>query len=377
MERLSENITPFMVMDILKQARELSDAVHMEIGEPDLTPAPEVIEAYIKALKDKKFYYTSAKGLQQLREKIAEHYLRVYSVHVPVERIIITPGTSGAFLVAIALTTTRDKTLLLQDPSYPCYKNFSYFLERQPILVPSGKEEGYMLEREMLREYADDVSALIVSSPSNPTGLVYKREQLKALVEESDRLGIWFISDEIYHGLDYTDKAETALRFSERVIVINGFSKYFCMPGFRLGWMVLPDELIRKAEIIVQNIFIAANTPAQYAAVHAFNYEHLKKIKETFRKRRDYLYSALKQMFEIDVVPEGAFYIWANISKYGMKAVEFCKRLLQERAVAVTPGIDFGKNNTDNYVRFAYTRDIEELKEGIRRLKEFLERFGV
>jgi len=162
------------------------------------------------------------------------------------------------------------------------------------------------------------------------------------------------------------------LQYSDRVIVINSFSKYFCMPGYRIGWMILPEELVRKAEIIVQNIFIAASTPAQYAAMEAFDDDYLKRVKDTFRKRRDFMYSELGHIFDIDTVPEGAFYIWANISRYGISAEEFCKRLLEEKAVAITPGVDFGKNKTDQYVRFAYTRDIEELKEGVRRIKEFV-----
>jgi aspartate/methionine/tyrosine aminotransferase len=377
MGRLTEHISPFIVMDILKEARQLPNAVHMEVGEPDLGPPPQVVEAYIRALKDQRFYYTPAKGLPELRERIAEHYLETYSVEVSPERIIITPGTSGAFLVVMALLSSPDKTILLQDPSYPCYKNFAYFLERQPILVPVGKEANYMLHPDDLKGHADRVSAVIVSSPSNPTGLVYDQKSLRALVEEADRLGLWFISDEIYHGLDYEDRATTALRFSDRAIVINGFSKYFCMPGFRLGWMILPQELVRKAEVVVQNIFIAANTPAQYAALEAFDYEYLQRVKETFRQRRDYLYSALKGLFEIDAPAEGAFYIWADISRYELRSMEFCQRLLRQKAVAITPGVDFGSHQTDNHVRFAYTRDIEELKEGVRRLKEFLGSFGV
>ncbi len=377
MGRLTEKISPFIVMDILKEARDMPQAVHMEVGEPDLPPPEPVIEAYIKALKERHFYYTPAKGLPALRERVSEYYQRTYGIDVSPERIIITPGTSGAFLVVMALLSEPQRTILLQDPSYPCYKNFAYFLERQPLMVPAGKDRGYKLQVDDLKRHATGVSMVLVSSPSNPTGLVYDREDLEALVQECDRLGLWFVSDEIYHGLDYEDKATTALSFSDRVIVINGFSKYFCMPGFRLGWMILPEELVRKAEIIVQNIFIAANTPAQFAALEAFDYNYLRKVKDTFRQRRDYLYSALKDLLQIDVMPEGAFYIWADISRYGLSSMDFCRRLLKEKAVAITPGVDFGQNQTDRYVRFAYTRQIEELKEGVRRLKEFLESLGV
>ncbi len=377
MGRLTELISPFIVMDILQEARQIPGAVHLEVGEPDLPPPPGVVQSYTKAIKDRKFYYTPAKGLPELREKIAEHYQRTYSIEVSPDRIIITPGTSGAFLVAIALTTTPERTVLLQDPSYPCYKNFALFLERRPLMVPTGREKNYMLTPEDLDTHKDEVSSVLVSSPSNPTGLVYPSEALKALVNRADELGLWFVSDEIYHGLDYQDKATTALRFSDRAIVINGFSKYFCMPGFRLGWMVLPEELVRKAEMVVQNIFIAANTPAQYAALEAFDYEYLSRVRETFRQRRDFLYSALKDLFDIDAHPDGAFYIWADITRYGLGGLEFCKRLLREKAVAITPGVDFGTHHTETHVRFAYTREIDELREGLQRLKEFLDSFGV
>jgi aspartate/methionine/tyrosine aminotransferase len=195
------------------------------------------------------------------------------------------------------------------------------------------------------------------------------------LIALSEEKGFYFISDEIYHGLVYDKKEHTALELSDRAIVINSFSKYFCMPGFRVGWMILPEELVRRAEIIVQNIYIAANTPAQYAAVEAFDEEYLQQVRDTFRQRRDFLYKELKDILTIDAVPDGAFYIWADISRYSNNSMEFCSRLLDEKAVAITPGIDFGKNRTEQYVRFAYTRDISMLKTGVERLKEFLKTF--
>ncbi len=205
-------------------------------------------------------------------------------------------------------------------------------------------------------------------------GNLYRERTLKELIRFSEERDFWFISDEIYHGLVYDKQERTALEFSDRVVVINSFSKFFCMPGFRVGWMILPEELVRKAEIIVQNIFIAANTPAQYAALEAFDDTFLLSIRNTFKQRRDFLYNELKDTLTIDVVPDGAFYIWADISRYSNDSMEFCQKILDEKAVAVTPGIDFGKNQTENYIRFAYTQDISKLKIGIERLKEFLKK---
>ncbi len=368
-----DKISPFMVMDILAKARTMPHAVHMEVGEPDLPPSMRVKEAYIKAVRDNQFHYTPAKGLKELRERIAEYYQKTYNVSVSPERIIITPGTSGAFMVVFALLTDMEKRLILSDPSYPCYKNFAYFLETEPVFFPVGKDTDYEILPEAVKSLKE-VGALVVSSPANPVGNLYRERTLKELIRFSEERDFRFISDEIYHGLVYDKKESTALEFSDRVVVINSFSKFFCMPGFRVGWMILPEELVRKAEIIVQNIFIAANTPAQYAALEAFDDTFLLSIRNTFKQRRDFLYNELKDTLTIDVVPDGAFYIWADISRYSNDSMEFCQKILDEKAVAVTPGIDFGKNQTENYIRFAYTQDISKLKIGIERLKEFLKK---
>ena len=371
MKKLIKKISPFIVMDILAKARTMPHAIHMEVGEPDLPPSQKVEDAYIKAIKDRKFYYTPAKGLEALRSKISEYYGEKYSVSVSPERIIITPGTYGAFMVVFALLTDSGKRLLLSDPSYPCYKNFAYFLGSEPLQVAVGKDTQYEISPKKVKSLSD-IGALVASSPANPVGNLYRKETMRELIRLSEEKGFWFISDEIYHGLVYDKQEHTALEFSDRVVIINSFSKYFCMPGFRVGWMILPEELVRNAEVIVQNIFIAANTPAQYAALEAFDRDYLQYIRDTFRKRRDFLYNELKNIFIVDAVPDGAFYIWADISRYSNDSMTFCERLLEEKALALTPGIDFGRNQTEHYVRFAYTQDISKLKIGIERLKDFL-----
>ncbi|RMH01363.1 MAG: aminotransferase class I/II-fold pyridoxal phosphate-dependent enzyme, partial [Aquificota bacterium] len=224
------------------------------------------------------------------------------------------------------------------------------------------------------RDYKD-IKALHISSPGNPTGTLYEPENLKRLVQYCEEKGIYFISDEIYHGLVYEGKERTALEFSQKAIVVNGFSKFFCMPGFRLGWLILPEErMVRQAEVIIQNLFISAPTLSQYAALEAFDYEYLTTVRETYRRRRKLLYEELREVLDIEVMPEGAFYLWVNVERYASDSYEFAKKLLEEARVAVTPGIDFGKNKTEKYIRLSYTKHEDTLREGALRIKNYLMR---
>ncbi len=365
-----DKLSPFIVMDILREARKHNDVIHLEIGEPDLDPSPKVLEALERAIRDRRYFYTPALGLEELREKVAEFYERKYGVKVEADRVVITTGTSGAFLVAYSILLNPGERIALADPSYPCYKNFAYLLGIEPEFIPVSRETNYEIRVDMLR--GRKVKAVHISSPSNPTGTLYSEETVKELSEYCEKEGIHLISDEIYHGLVYEGREHTALEFMDRAIVINGFSKYFCMPGFRIGWMILPKELIRSAEIVIQNVFISAPTLSQYAALGAFDYEYLEKVKETFRRRRRILYEGLREMFSIDAKPQGAFYLWANVSRYSKNSYEFALWLLKEAKVAVTPGIDFGKNRTNEYIRFSYTRGEEELREGVERIRRLL-----
>jgi len=360
-------------MDILSRAREVKDCIHMEIGEPDLEPPPSVYEHLEKAVKEKRQNYTTSLGITELREKIAEHYYRFYGIEVSPQRIAITPGTSGAFLVAYLLMAEEGKSIGLTDPSYPCYKNIARLLGFEPLFINTKEDNGYKLRPE---DIPDNISVLHISSPVNPTGAVYEREELERIVEVCREKGIGLISDEIYHGLVYEKPSVTALDLHDNVIVINGFSKFFCMPGFRIGWMILPENMVRKAEIIIQNMFISAPTLSQYAALGAFDYEYLENIRETFRRRRDLLYNGLKDFLEISVYPDGAFYLWVKTEKFHQDSLKLSKDLLEMAKVAVTPGVDFGDNETKKYIRLSYTRREEELKEGIRRLKEFFSNYG-
>ena len=369
MERVSK-ISPFIVMDILKEAGKYKDVIHLEIGEPDLDPPPAVLEALEKAVKDKANFYTPALGLWELRERIAQHYKDFYGVDVSPERVVVTTGTSGAFLVAYAVLLDAGERIAIADPSYPCYKNFAHLLDIVPQPISVSSETDYQIVPEMLK--GKKVKALHISSPSNPTGTLYSEENLKDLAEFCEREGIFLISDEIYHGLVYEGKERTALEFSDRAIVINGFSKFFCMPGFRLGWMILPEDLVRKAEVVIQNVFISAPTLSQFAGIEAFDYGYLQRVRETFKRRRDTLVKEIEGVLPIDAKPQGAFYLWVKIDRYSQDSYAFALKMLKEARVAVTPGVDFGNNETNRYIRLAYTRSEEELKEAGRRIKDFL-----
>ncbi|ATB69421.1 putative aspartate aminotransferase [Sulfurospirillum diekertiae] len=363
-------MSSFIVMDIVKEAEKFEDSIHFEIGQPDLPPSPKVKKALHVSIDENHFSYTQSHGLIALREKIANHYATTYGVSIDIDQIFLTPGTSGAFLIAYALTLKAGANLGLSDPSYPCYKNFAHLLDIKPQFMPIGKEDEFELHVKDLKPH--QLNALQISSPANPTGNIYKKENLKALVEYCEKENIAFISDELYHGLTYEENAHSALEFSKNVLVINGFSKYYCMPGQRLGWVIVPKEKVRHAEIVAQNLFISAPTLSQYGALEAFDEAYLTEIKAEFKARRDFLYTELSTLFEIDAKPEGAFYIWANISKYSNDSFAFAKELLENIHVATTPGIDFGSNGTNRYLRFAYTRNIEHMREGIERLRDYL-----
>ncbi|NPA28547.1 MAG: aminotransferase class I/II-fold pyridoxal phosphate-dependent enzyme [Epsilonproteobacteria bacterium] len=353
---------PFIVMDIVKKARELDDVIHLEVGEPDLLPPPKVKEAAIEAINQNRFYYTQSSGLDELKEKIAMHYKIFYDVEVNPKNIIITTGTSTAFLIAFYFA----KKIATPTPGYPCYSNFA-LLEKKEFIKISTTFADYKLDINRLNDISFDT--LLISSPNNPTGTTLSSRDLERICDFCKSNNKLLISDELYHGLVYEDDYTTALKFNKEAIIINGFSKYFCMPGFRVGWMIVPDSLIREAEIIAQNILISAPTISQYAALNAFDYDYLKEIKEEFQKRRDFLYNALKDIFNI-AKANGAFYLWCDISKYSNNSLEFANELLYKAKVAITPGVDFGDFN--NFIRIAYVKNIDELKEAVGRIKEFL-----
>ncbi len=361
---------PFMVMDIVREAARHPDAVHFEIGQPDLPPSPAVQAALQQAIADNRFGYTESLGLPALREAISRHYQHEYGVTVDPARILLTPGTSGAFLIAYALTLPAGSRLGLTDPCYPCYRNFAHLFQVQPQFFPVSAEDHYQLHPDQLA--GSRLAALQISSPANPTGNVYTPERLQALNEACLAAGTAFISDELYHGLVYEGRAATALEFNPDAYVINGFSKYFCLPGARLGWIIVPKDRVRDAEVVAQNLFICAPSLSQYGALAAFDPQHLATVRQTFWQRRDFLYRALAPVFDLAAKPQGAFYLWADVSRYSHDSHAFARRLLAETGVACAPGIDFGRHGTAHHVRFAYTRNIEHMQQGVDRIRAWL-----
>jgi len=370
------NITPFIVMDILERAKELEaqgiDVVHMEVGEPDFPTPERVIEAGIKALKDKKVTYTQSIGIPELRERISEHYKLQYNLDISPSRIVITPGSSPALLVAVRIYSENKKPCGMADPGYPCYKNMARFLKIDLKPIPVEEESGFKIDPKSL----EGLGSVVINSPANPTGGVYEKKELEAIVEEAQKKGIKIISDEIYHGITYANRAVSVLELTDDAIVVNGFSKFFLMTGWRLGWMVVPDGLPRVVQSIVQNLFICPPAAAQYAALECFEpevmNEYKKKVK-IYKERRDFMLEELNKIgLLVQYEPKGAFYIYANASAYTHDSYNFAKKALEEAKVGITPGVDFGDNKTNLYVRFSYANTLDRLKEGIKRLGDWL-----
>jgi aspartate/methionine/tyrosine aminotransferase len=375
------DIAPFRVMEILARARELEaqgrSIVHMEIGEPDFpTPRP-ICEAGIEALRKGELFYTPALGLPRLREAISGFYRSRYGVEVPASRIVVTTGSSAALLLAIGALVDAGDAVLVADPGYPCNRHFVRLLEGDPVPVPVGPDSNYQLTPELLEHHwTNRTVAAIAASPSNPTGALIAPEQLKAMAHFAAGRGGTLIVDEIYHGLVYDGEATTALALTDDVFVVNSFSKYFNMTGWRVGWMVVPQRYVDAIDRLAQNIFLAAPTPAQYAALAAFRPETLEILeahRAEFRARRDYLVPALRALgFDIAYTPQGAFYVYAGCGRLTQNSFAFARELLEHAGVAITPGLDFGSNAPQRHVRFAYTRSIEQLQEGVRRIERFL-----
>jgi aspartate/methionine/tyrosine aminotransferase len=376
-----DSIQPFHVMALLARAKELEalgkDIVHMEIGEPDFPTPKPIVDAGIKAISQGDVHYTPAVGLPELRQAIAEFYQSRYNVSVSANRIVVTPGASGALMLTLGVVMQEGDEVLLADPGYPCNRNFVRFLSGKTRSVCVDATSGYQLTVKHLKEnWQANTAAAIVASPSNPTGTLLSKTELVAMAEFVKEQGGYLIVDEIYHGLVYDVEYDTALAIDNNIIVINSFSKYFNMTGWRLGWVVAPEKLIGDMDKLAQNIFLAAPTPAQHAALAAFKPETisiLESHKEEFKQRRDYLLPALKELgFKIEIEPQGAFYIYANCEKFTNDSYQFAYDLLENIGVAITPGKDFGDNKHNSHVRFAYTTSVEKLKEGVSRLRDYL-----
>jgi aspartate/methionine/tyrosine aminotransferase len=378
--RMAE-IEPFHVMALLARARELEaqgrSIVHMEIGEPDF-PTPEpVVRAGMAALGAGAHHYTATPGLPQLREAIAGYYRSRYGADVAPSRILVTTGSSAALMLACAALVDPGDEVLLADPGYPANRHFVRVVEGVPRPVPVDATSGYQLAPDTLeRHWSPRTTAALVASPSNPTGTLVTTERLSEMAGIARGRGGTLIVDEIYHGLVYGDDYTTALALADDVVVVNSFSKYFCMTGWRLGWMVAPAGIVGEIEKLAQNLYLAPPTAAQHAALAAFEPETLATLSaraREFKARRDYLVPALRKLgFDIPVMPQGAFYIYAGCGSLTRDSYAFSRELLEQAGVAITPGVDFGANAPERHVRFAYTRSIAQLEEGVARIARFL-----
>ncbi len=376
-----EAITPFYVMELLRRAKQLEaqgrDIIHMEIGEPNFATPELITQAGIDYLKKGYVNYTPAAGLPELRQKIRDFYKQKYQVTVPIERIFITPGASGAFLLAMGVSINQGDEIILSDPCYPCNQNFIRLFSDHVKKVPVYADTAYQLSADLLRQHWQaQTRGVLIASPSNPTGTIIQANELAKAIEFVNVKQGLFFSDEIYHGLVYEQGVASALKFSDQVFVINSFSKYFGMTGWRIGWLIVPENFVQATEKLAQNIFISTSSHAQYAALAAFEPATLQELelrREGFAKKRDFLYEHLLRLgFKIPVKPTGAFYIYADVSQFTDNSQTFAEQLLEVAGVAITPGKDFGQNESQHYLRFSYTGSMATIAEGIDRLERFI-----
>ena len=373
----SRDIEPFHVMALLARANELQaaghDLIHLEIGEPDFTTAAPIIAAGQAALAAGHTRYTAARGLPQLREAVADFYAARYQLDIDPRRILITPGGSGALLLASSLLVDPGKHWLMADPGYPCNRHFLRLIEASAQLVPVGVEERYQLNPDLIKQYWNSQSVgALVASPANPTGTLLSHAELTALSGALKPRSGHLVVDEIYHGLTYGCDATSVLEVDDEAFVLNSFSKYFGMTGWRLGWLVAPPDAVGELEKLAQNLYISAPSMAQHAALACFEpatLEILEQRRQAFAERRDYLLQALRALgFRIAVEPQGAFYLYADISAFGGDAQAFCRHFLETEYVAFTPGLDFGQHLAAQHVRFAYTQSLERLQQAVERI---------
>ncbi|MBQ0757010.1 MAG: pyridoxal phosphate-dependent aminotransferase [Amphritea sp.] len=381
-DRVAE-IDSFKVMDLLKRAKELDalghDVVHMCAGEPDFATPEPVSEAGIAAIRAGHTQYTPAAGIPPLREAIAGFYKERYGLDIPAERVIVTAGASGALLMVFATLANPGQRFMMADPGYPCNPRFLRLLEARGQLIPVDASDNYQLTPELIEQNWDAQTAgVLLASPANPTGSVVHREQLELISQTVRAKGGHLVVDELYHGLTYGFDATSVLEVDQDAFVLNSFSKYFGMTGWRLGWTIVPESAVGEIERLAQNLFISPPTISQYAALEAFNPETtaiLEQRREAFRERRDLLVNGLRELgFDIPLMPEGAFYVYADASHLTDNTFDFCWELLEQDKVAVTPGIDFGDHRANQFIRFSYTTGIGQIEKALSRLRHRLNR---
>lgn len=371
-------MTSFIVMDVLERAQEMERAghsvIHLEVGEPDFDTPMAIREAAIEALRRGDTHYTHSLGIPRLREAICQYYSDTYNVkNIEPDQVIVTSGTSPAFLVGMSTVLECGDEIILSNPHYACHPNFVRFLEAVPKMIPVYEEDGFQYRPEAIRAaLTPRTKAILVNSPANPTGNLLEPERMAEIAD----MGKLVMSDEIYHGLVYEGRAHTILEYTDNCIVFNGFSKLFAMTGWRLGYLIVPKFMIRPIQKMVQNFFISANSVVQAAGYAALTdpsvTRDIHEMLERYNRRRRYIITRLRQIgFGITVEPTGAFYVLANARRFTDDSYSFAFEILENAKVGITPGIDFG-SNAEGYVRFSYANSIENIEEGLNRIEEYL-----
>ena len=380
LSRKSQEIPPFLVMDVLERAMEMAEAgeeiIHLEVGEPDFDTPPNIIEAAAEAMRSGKTHYTPSIGSADLRRAISDHYSKTYGVEVDPQCVVVTSGSSPAILLVLAALLDPGCEIILSDPHYACYPNFVRFLDGVPVFVDIQAHDGFQINPDDVRRaLTEQTRGILINSPSNPTGVVMEPDRMKELA----KLDVPIISDEIYHGLVYEGKEHTILEFTNNAFVLNGFSKLYAMTGWRLGYLIAPQQYIRVIQKMAQNFFISASDFVQCAGVEALtnSSQYTVRMRDTFNQRRLAMLPRLKEMgFKIEVDPTAAFYILADAKRFSSDSYRFAFEILEESGVGVAPGIDFG-SNAEGFIRFSYTNSLENILAGLDRIELYLKRrFG-
>ncbi len=378
--RRLEEMTSFIVMDVMERAQEMERAgqsvIHLEVGEPDFNTPEAVRLSAIEALCRGDTHYTHSLGTPVLREAICNYYAQTYGVRdIGPDQVIVTSGTSPAFLIAMSAILECGEEVILSNPHYACHPNFVRFLEAVPKMIPVYEEDGFQYRPQSIKAaLTPRTKAILINSPANPTGNLLGADRMAEIAD----IGRLILSDEIYHGLVYEGRARSALEFTENCIVFNGFSKLFAMTGWRLGYLIVPRYMIRPMQKMVQNFFISANSVAQAAGYTALTdpsvREEVAEMIETYNRRRQYMIPRLREMgFGITVEPTGAFYVFANARRFTEDSYSFAFEILENAKVGITPGVDFG-SNAEGYVRFSYANSMENIKEGLDRIERYLKK---
>ncbi len=370
-----DDISPFIVMEVLERAAEIEKSgkkvIHLEVGEPDFDVPKCIHEATLQALNEGRTHYTHSLGDPELRAQIANKYLKEYNVTVDPDQVIVTSGSSPAILLALSVLCSANDEVIISDPAYACYPNFIRYIGAKIVRVPVSEKDGFQIHPEsILKNISEKTKALIINSPMNPSGNLLTKETMEQLA----KLPVQIISDEIYHGLVYEDKAHSILEFNEDAFVLNGFSKLYAMTGLRLGYVIAPKQYVRPMQKLQQNLFICASSLAQRAGIAALNEagDDVESMRQVYNERRVYMVNRLKEIgFKIHKEPSGAFYVFVNASHLSTDSYKLAFDILEKVHVGVTPGIDFGPGG-EGFLRFSYVNSVENIEEGLDRLESYI-----